>query len=184
MLFPLFVKFDAKPCLVVGGGEIAARKARALLEAGGKVTVVAKEVSECVMSLEGVAIIERAFEEADVESMTLVVAATGDENVDGSVSATCQKRGIPVNCVDQPENSTFFFPAVVRHGETVAAFSSGGKCPVAASLMRDKFSRSLPKEFFEKVAALSERREEMVAKFPEYGKRAQEYRKEFSAWTD
>lgn len=184
MLFPLFMKLDAKPCLVVGGGEIAARKARALLDAGGNVTVVAKEVSRSVLSLEGVSVAVRAFEESDVENMALAVAATGDGQADLAVSAACRKRGIPVNCVDRPDCSTFFFPAVVRKGETVAAFSSGGKCPVAASIMRDRFSEIFPEEFYEKVSSLSERRGEMAEKFPDCGERAKEYRKEFSKWTD
>ena len=155
MYFPLFLELDGKSCLVVGGGNVAARKASALREFGAKVVTVAPEVCG------------RGFADADVEGMALVVAATDDADVNRHVAELCKVKGIPVNVVDDPANCTFIFPAIARKGPLTVAVSSGGACPVAAKLVRDKAARTMPDDFVSEVERLGREREELKRSFPD-----------------
>ena len=155
MPFPLFVDLADKPCLVVGCGSVAARKAKALADFGAKVTVVAPETCG------------RGFADADVEGMTLVVAATDDAAVNRHVAEVCRQRGVWVNVVDDPANCTFLFPAICRKGPIVAAVSSGGACPVAAKMVRDKVARLISDDFADEVARLGRKRENLKRDYPD-----------------
>ena len=179
MHFPMFVELEAKPCLVVGGGEIAARKAAVLRSFGAEVTVVAPE-----MNGRDARWVQRGFEDRDVEGQTLVVAATDDVALNRHVSELCKARGIPVNVVDDPKNCTFVFPAIFRKGPIVAAVSSGGASPVAAKLVRDRIGRLVPDEFAAAVADQGARREELKRKYPDPQERKRICEEELAEWKD
>ena len=179
MHFPMFVELEAKPCLVVGGGEIAARKAAVLRSFGAEVTVVAPE-----MNGRDARWVRRGFEDRDVEGQTLVVAATDDAALNRHVSELCKARGIPVNVVDDPKNCTFVFPAIFRKGPIVAAVSSGGASPVAAKLVRDRIGRLVPDEFAAAVADQGARREELKRKYPDPQERKRICEEELAEWKD
>ena len=179
MHFPMFVELEAKPCLVVGGGEIAARKAAVLRSFGAEVTVVAPE-----MNGRDARWVRRGFEDRDVEGQTLVVAATDDVALNRHVSELCKARGIPVNVVDDPKNCTFVFPAIFRKGPIVAAVSSGGASPVAAKLVRDRIGRLVPDEFAAAVADQGARREELKRKYPDPQERKRICEEELAEWKD
>ena len=179
MHFPMFVELEAKPCLVVGGGEIAARKAAVLRSFGAEVTVVAPE-----MNGRDARWVRRGFVDRDVEGQTLVVAATDDAALNRHVSELCKARGIPVNVVDDPKNCTFVFPAIFRKGPIVAAVSSGGASPVAAKLVRDRIGRLVPDEFAAAVADQGARREELKRKYPDPQERKRICEKELAEWKD
>jgi len=173
MHFPLFLEFDDRPCLVVGGGRVAVRKATVLRSFGAVVTVVAPDGDAALGGLEGVRWIRRAFRDADLDGQTLVVAATDDVETNARVARLCRTRDLPVNTVDDPSNCTFFFPALCRRGPIVAAVSSEGTCPVAAQLVRDRIGRELSEDFIEAVERLGERREELKRLFPDPSARRQ-----------
>lgn len=179
MHFPMFVELEAKPCLVVGGGEIAARKAAVLRSFGAEVTVVAPE-----MNGRDARWVRRGFEDRDVEGQTLVVAATDDAALNRHVSELCKARGVPVNVVDDPKNCTFVFPAIFRKGPIVAAVSSGGASPVAAKLVRDRIGRLVPDEFAAAVADQGARREELKRKYPDPQERKRICEEELAEWKD
>lgn len=172
MHFPLFIELESKPCLVVGSGNVASRKAKALADFGARVTVVSPETCG------------RGFEDADVEGMSLVVAATDDRALNRHVADLCKARGIPVNAVDDPANCTFFFPAVFRKGPIVAAVSSGGACPVAAKMVRDKVVRMVPDDFAEAVEELGRRRGELKETYPDPQARRRHCEEVLSKWKD
>ena len=170
MLFPLYLELEDRPCLVVGDGPVARRKAAALASCGAQVSVVAPEASG------------RTFAEDDVAGMTLVVAATNDPVVNGRVSEACRARGIPVNVVDDPAHCTFHFPAVCRKGPLTVAVSSGGVCPVAAQIVRDKVGATIPESFVVAVERLGREREALKAAYPDSKERRKVYEERLEAW--
>ena len=172
MHFPLFLDLDGKACLVVGAGNVAARKAEALAAFGARVVQVAPEVSG------------RGFADGDVEGMTLAVAATDDPEVNRRVAELCKAKGIPVNVVDDPANCTFIFPAVFRKDPIVAAVSSGGACPVAAKLVRDRIAGLVPDDFASAVEDLGARREELKRTYPDPRERMRVCEEALAKWKD
>lgn len=136
--FPMFVELKEKKCLVVGGGRIALRKVEVLSDFGAKIFVEAPEILPEIRGIQGVTCIRKPFDEKDVLQKDLVVAATDDTRLNHRVSIACQKEKIPVNAVDQTEDCTFIFPAYLKEGEVVAAFSSGGASPVTAQYLKEQ----------------------------------------------
>lgn len=136
--FPVFLELEGKRCLVAGGGRVALRKVSALREFGAAVLVVAPEILPEIQNMEGVLFHRRQFEEQDLNGQTLVVAATGDAAANRRISELCRKAGILVNAVDQTEDCDFIFPAYLKEGEVVAAFSSGGQSPVIAQYLKEQ----------------------------------------------
>ncbi len=143
--FPMFVDLKNKPCLIVGGGMVAYRKVKVLLDFEAMVTVVAKEVCRELsdperdsMKLDLVELKEKQFEEKDCQGMALVIAATDDENLNHEIAQYCKSKGIPVNAVDQKEDCSFIFPSYVKEQNLVAAFSSGGNSPVLTQYLKGK----------------------------------------------
>jgi len=144
---PIFLKLARQPCVVVGGGEVAARKAALLAEAGGVVTVVAPRLGETLDAmLRDGRLKYRAerYEEAALDGAALVIAATDDRAVNAEVSRHAQSRRIPVNVVDDPELCSFILPAIVDRSPVTIAVSSGGASPVLARLLRARLETLIP----------------------------------------
>ncbi len=145
--FPLFLSLQARPVVVVGGGEPAARKIRLLRKADALVTVVAFDVVAEIDALVNdgtVAWVRRGFVAGDLRDKVLAIAATGREAVDARVGEAAQDAGIPVNVVDRADLSTFVTPAVVDRDPVVVAIGSGGAAPVLARRLRAAIERLLP----------------------------------------
>ena len=138
-LFPVFLKLKGRRSLVVGGGTIAAQKLTGLIEAGADVTIVAPKLSAEVFRLVDsgqTQWIAREFEPGDLDGALLVVAATGDPEVNERVFLAALARGILCNAVDEPERCDFYYPAVVRRGDLQIAISTNGKSPALAQRLR------------------------------------------------
>lgn len=145
--FPVFLDIRRQPCLVVGGGGVALRKARALERAGAAVSVVAPEIDVALQELargSGGDAMRRRFRDEDVAGCRLVVAATDDEAVNRAVSEAGRARNVPVNVVDRPDLCTYLAPAVVDRSPLLIALSSGGASPVLLRLMRERLERLFP----------------------------------------
>ena len=184
MHFPLYVELAGRACLVVGGGEIAARKVATLVSFGAVVTVVADEVSPAIVEGAQCHVERRRFADADIGGQTLVVAATDDAAVNARVARLCRERGVLVNVVDDPANCSFIFPAIVRRGPIVAAVSSGGACPVAAKLVRDRIARGLDDDFVAEVERLGKEREDMKRAYPDPADRRRQCEERLRKWKD
>ena len=144
---PLFLKLEGRPALLVGGGEAAEAKARLLLAAGAKVTVVAEDFTPAFYdwAYEGLVTLQRrAFAETDLSEARLVIAATEDPEQDRLVANAAEAHGLPVNVVDRPALSSFIMPAIVDRGAVVAAISTGGTAPVLARRLRARLESLLP----------------------------------------
>ncbi len=134
--FPMFIELKDKPCLIAGGGKVARRKAETLRDFGARVTVVAPDILPELRAEEDIVCLEKKFEIFDLAGQELVVAATGDPEENHRISRACRDRKIPVNAVDQKEDCTFLFPAYLKEGEVVAAFSSGGQSPLISQYLK------------------------------------------------
>ena len=147
--YPIFVDLRDRPVLVAGAGPVALRKARGLVEAGAKVTIVAPEALPEIAAL-GARLILRRYRATDLRGKFLVLAATNDRKVNASIAAQAKKLGILVNVADAPEECDFLVPARVRDGSLQIAISTGGENPRIAKAMR-KSMESLIGEFREKL---------------------------------
>lgn len=146
--FPMFVDLSEKPCLIVGGGKVAYRKVKVMLDFEAKLTVVAKEICQELQDLERnltesenpriFEIKRKPFEEKDCEGMGLVIAATDDEKLNHRIAQYCKIQGLMVNAVDQREDCSFIFPSYVKEGNLVAAFSSSGNSPMLTQYLKGK----------------------------------------------
>ena len=145
--FPIFMDLEGRDCLVVGGGNVAARKLSLLLRAGARVEVVAPQLCEKLAALRDTGKIThraRGFEEADVVGKALVIAGTSQEAVNRRVSELAKARNIPVNVVDSPELCNFIMPSIIDRSPVQVAVSSGGTSPVLARLLRARLESYVP----------------------------------------
>jgi len=146
---PLFHRIAARPCLVVGGGDVALRKVRTLCEAGGHISLVAPRICQGIadMALEYPALLklfEREYCKDDLDNMVLVIAATSDQPLNAAISTEAQQRNIPVNVVDNPALCSVIFPAIVDRSPIQVAITSSGTSPVMTRLLRGRIETLLP----------------------------------------
>jgi uroporphyrin-III C-methyltransferase/precorrin-2 dehydrogenase/sirohydrochlorin ferrochelatase len=167
-LYPLFARLQNLPVLVVGGGEVAARKTRALLDAGADVTVGAPRLSDqLVQWREGGTIrhIAGQFDESWLGDAWLVVAATDDGVVNRRVADAANSRRIFINVVDDAGLSTFHVPAVIDRAPLQIAISSGGAAPMLARWLRERLETLLDHALGPLAELLDRSRERIRAQF-------------------
>ncbi|BCJ06441.1 MULTISPECIES: siroheme synthase CysG [unclassified Pseudomonas] len=171
---PLFHKLQGGRVLVVGGGEIALRKARLLADAGAALRVVAPEVDGQLAALAregGGEVLVRGYQASDLEGCRLVIAATDDSALNAQVSTEAQARSLPVNVVDAPALCTVIFPAIVDRSPLVVAVSSGGDAPVLARLIRAKLEAWIPSAYGELAGLAARFRHKVKALYPDVNQR-------------
>jgi siroheme synthase-like protein len=141
-LYPVSLDVRGQACLVVGGGKVAARKARSLLECGAAVTVItpslSRDMEDLVPALH--TLIRRSYVTGDASAFRLVVTATGIPEVDGAVYADAEAAGVWANSADDMAHSSFILPAVHRDGPVTVAVSTGGLSPALASWLRTRLA--------------------------------------------
>ncbi|MDO3410200.1 NAD(P)-dependent oxidoreductase [Saccharibacillus sp. CPCC 101409] len=135
---PIMLDMGGMRCLVVGGGNIAGRKAQQLADAGADITVISPEAGEAVHRLESRGMLRwigrEAFEE-DVNGYKLVYASSGDEALNARIAAAARASGIWVNSSSRAEEGSFIHPGVLRRGRLVVSVSTSGAGPAAASAL-------------------------------------------------
>ena len=144
---PIFIDIKGKLCLVVGGGEVAARKASLLLKAGGRVRVVSPQLCPSLKSELDRGFIEqeaRKYAIDDLNDCHLVIASTDDPAVNRQIYDQASQLRIPVNVVDQPELCSFIVPSIIDRSPVVAAVSTGGASPILARLIRSRLETLIP----------------------------------------
>lgn len=169
--FPLFIELESRPCLLVGGGRVALRKAEKLLPYGPRLTAVSPSFHPDFDALP-LKRLERPFAPGDVEGCTLVIAATGDPLLNHAVSALCREKNIPVNVVDDRDACSFLFPCLVQDGPLSVGISTGGASPTAAIWLKEEIQALLPQSFGDILLRLEELRPAMKEAVPEEGRRA------------
>ncbi len=147
---PIFVEVRGCPCIVVGAGRVALRKAQALLEAGAAVTVISPEARPEIHSLAQAGklrLLVREYLHGDLRGFALVFVATSDARVQRAVSREARERGIPVNVVDAPELSSFISPSTLRRGALTVAVSTAGASPGMARRICERIGRLFGNEY-------------------------------------
>lgn len=156
---------SGRRAVLVGGGTVAARKARTLLDAGLVLELVAPELARPLACLaeEGALVWHRrCWQPADLHGAALVIAATSDREVNRQVALEAKNLGIPVNVADCGEEGTFRFPALLRRGSLEVAVGTDGRSPAAAVAIRDRLSDLLGDEYAVALELLAELREKLL----------------------
>ena len=162
-LYPVNLVVEGRPCLVVGGGSVAARKAEGLLACGAEVHVVAEHVGSEVRALEGVTWEERSYQLGEAAGYRLVVAATDAGDVNAAVYADAEAAAVWVNSADDPAHCSFTLPSVVRRGSLMVTVSTGGRSPALASWLKARLASELGPEYEVLLDLLATEREAVRA---------------------
>ncbi|MBN7767639.1 siroheme synthase CysG [Pectobacterium brasiliense] len=165
---PIFCQLHDKPCLLVGGGEIAERKARLLLDAGAVITVNALDFNDQFRAWEQDAqltLVHGTFDPTLLDAVWLVIAATDDQDVNNHVYASASERRIFCNVVDSPERASFIMPSIIDRSPLMVAVSSGGAAPVLARLLREKLESILPQNLGKLATYAGELRSRVKSRF-------------------
>ena len=173
---PVFLNLKKRPCAVIGGGDVAARKASLLLNAGAQVTVHAPALGEGLQrwAAEGkVRHVAQEFRPEALAGCTLVIAATDDAQVNRQVSDAAKARGIPVNVVDQPSLCTFIMPSIIDRSPVIVAVSTGGASPVLARLIRARLETLIPAGYGRLARLVSAFRDKVKQRFTQSSRRRQ-----------
>ncbi|HHO59251.1 MAG TPA: uroporphyrinogen-III C-methyltransferase [Thiotrichales bacterium] len=166
---PIFIQIKQRPCLVVGGGGIAARKVALLRKAQADVSVVAPVLCAELDALhaEGqIKHIAREFEESDLDHCVLVIAATDQRDINERVSMLANRLRLPVNVVDNPDLCSFIMPSIIDRSPVVIAVSTGGSSPVLARLIRTKLEGSIPAAYGRLAKLVEGFRDKVKKAFP------------------
>lgn len=163
-----------KRCLIVGGGNVAERKALSLLECDACVYVVSPEITPLLQSLaeEGRIIYRRGcYRSSDLEGVFLVIGSTGREEVNKQVAEDCLARNLIVNIVDDPAKGNFFVPATVRRGSLAIAVSTGGKSPLLARKIREELENVYGPQYGDFLDMLGDLRQKIIQNISDPGKK-------------
>lgn len=169
-LLPLFFDLKARACLIVGGGVVAARKARLLNKAGAEIHVVAPQIGEELQQLAS-QVAFRGYHSDDLQHKILVICATDSESVNRQVAADCHARQLPVNVVDNPKLCSVVVPAIVDRSPLVVGICSGGESPVLARKVRTQLESTLPGAYGDLGKFASDWRQQVKNRLPDEDQR-------------
>jgi uroporphyrin-III C-methyltransferase/precorrin-2 dehydrogenase/sirohydrochlorin ferrochelatase len=180
---PLFADIRHKPVLVVGGGDVAARKIELLRRAGAHVQVVSQQLCEELTALESSGSIEwlaTEYQATQLDRVFLVIAATDDGDLNGQVFIDATERHLLANVVDDQPKCSFIFPSIVDRSPLVVAISSSGTAPVLARLLREKLESLLPANLGQMAEIAGQWRNKVKARFNMMSDRRRFWEKAFS----
>lgn len=165
--YPICLNITNKRCVLVGGGEVGARKAEGLIVCGARVVVLSRELTPSLEKMKQAGLIDHV--EADYEASYLsgafmVIGATDCGEVNKKIAADARALGIMVNVVDDPGQCDFILPAVVRQGDLLISVSTGGKSPALAKKVRAELETTFGQEYATLLAIMGKVREERLAR--------------------
>lgn len=172
---PLFLDVTGQACVVIGGGAVAERKVRALIEAAAAVTVVSPSVTAGLAEEVRRGIVQhvgRAYRYGDIRGFRLAFVATGEAGVAATASREAKELGVPVNVADVPGLCTFIAPSVLRRGDLQIAISTGGASPGLARALRRELEESFGAEYALLVELLAAARRYLRDHEPDFRRRA------------
>jgi len=168
-LFPIFLKIAARPCIVIGAGNLAESKIESLQAAHARVTVIAPQATARIVDLAAAGEIDwrqRDYATGDLSGNFLVVAATNVPAVNRAVYAEAVEKNIICNAVDDPPFCDFYFPSVVRRGDLQIAISTAGASPALAQRLRKEINAQLPLDAGDWLTDLGNLRREVTQMEP------------------
>jgi len=162
--YPIFLNIGGKRCVVVGGGQVALRKVRALLEHRADVEVISPdlcpELSQLAESGE-INVLNREYQTGDLKDVLIAIAATDDDQTNLKVAEEARRNAVLVNVVDDAENSNFILPSYVRRGDVTIAISTAGRSPALARKIRTKLEEDFGDEYASLALLIAEVRAEV-----------------------
>lgn len=180
--FPLFFKLENRKVLIVGGGDVALRKADLLSRAGAAITILAPDISteiQALLSDDRHELIYKNYNKSYMTGARVIIAATDDETLNHQIHADATALNIPVNVVDTPHLCDFIFPAIVDRNPIVIGISSNGKAPVLARLLRARLETLIPQGYGKLAKLAGEFRSEVKRKIPTLTGRRQFWERAF-----
>jgi len=172
--FPVFLDLKDRSCLVIGGGSVASRKVKNLLNADAQVIVISPEINDDLSALEKdsrINWIKREVENTDIARAFLVVAATDNKAVNAQIAELANNANTLVNVADDASLCSFIFPSVLDRSPVTIAVSTGGASPVLARQLRMKLETMIPSSCGRLAAITEEYREKVKQHFPEQAQR-------------
>jgi precorrin-2 dehydrogenase/sirohydrochlorin ferrochelatase len=163
------VNLSEQRTVVIGGGQVALRKVRGLLEAGASITLISRNVIPELKELAQTGLLKlipRDYQRGDLQDTNLVIAATDDPQVNHAIWEEAQQVGCLINVVDDPAHCNFILPAVVQRGDFSIAISTGGASPMLARRTRERLEAEYGSEMAEYTALLGEIRPTLLDRFP------------------
>ncbi len=179
---PIFCQLRDRDCLLVGGGDVAERKARLLLDAGARLTVNALDfVPQFQVWADSnmLTLVQGEFNPALLDNCWLAIAATDNEAVNQQVSRSAEERRIFCNVVDAPQQASFIMPSIIDRSPLMVAVSSGGTSPVLARLLREKLESVLPLHLGQLAHYAGQLRSRVKKQFATVGERRRFWEKLF-----
>ncbi len=164
--YPILLDLNDKHCLVVGGGRVAERKVRSLLQSGAVVRVISPQLTRGLERLQTKGEIihrRRPFRSTDLRGVFLAIAATNDRRTNNYVFDLAAEQRIPVNVVDDPVHSSFIVPSLVRRGDLLIAISTSGQSPALARALRQKLQKEIGPEYISLLRLLGTARKQILS---------------------
>lgn len=162
-LYPVNLRLEGRPVLVVGGGRVAGSKLDELVRCGARVNVVAPQIEPEIRQRSEITWELRPYRAGEAASYRLVVTATDDPEVNRRVASDAEDNGVWVNSADDPANCTFTLPSRVRQDPLLVTFATGGHSPALATWLRRRFSEEFGPEYRTLIEILSQARAELQA---------------------
>jgi precorrin-2 dehydrogenase/sirohydrochlorin ferrochelatase len=167
--YPIYLDIENRDILIVGGGNVCARKAETMMKYGARVTIVSPEISGEIERWERegrLTVLRKRYEDSDLAGRSIVIASTDDQCTNGRIARDCRRRRIPVNVVDVTHLCEFIVPAIVEQGSIQVAVSTGGKSPALARTLKEDLQRFVGPEYAEVNDVLGTLRKEAKKKLP------------------
>jgi siroheme synthase-like protein len=162
--YPIFLNISGKRCVVVGGGEVALRKVKALLEHEASVEVISPDLCPGLSQLaksRAIQVLQRSYDGGDLQGAFIAIAATDDGKTNSQVVEEARAKGVLVNVVDDSEHSDFIVPSQLRRGDITIAVSTAGKSPALAHKIRARLEKDFGAEYASLALLIGEVRAEL-----------------------
>jgi len=160
--YPIFLDIENRSVVIIGGGNVCARKAETMMNYGAKVTVVAPEFHPDIEKYAADGMLEirrKTYDESDLDGASVIIASTDDEAVNTQIATDARRRRIPVNVVDVTHLCEFIVPAIIEKGSVQLAVSTGGKSPALARTLKEDLQKLVGPEYAEVNDALGSLRD-------------------------
>ena len=162
--YPIFVEMTNRPCVVVGGGVVAEKKAEALLNAGATVTVISPSLTGLLHSQAEagkIRYVGREYRPGDLNGFEMVFVATDDKKVNSVVAREAREQGVWINAADDPSHCDFILPSVLHRGDLVVAVATGGSSPALSRAIREELESYFTRDYAELTEVAAEVRREL-----------------------
>jgi precorrin-2 dehydrogenase/sirohydrochlorin ferrochelatase len=148
--YPIFLNLSGRRCVVVGGGDVALRKTRTLVDYGAEVRVISPDCCKDLLNMAEkgqIAIEKKSYQRGDLTNELIVVAATNDSSINHRIADEAREKGILINAVDDADNSDFIVPSCLKRGDVTIAVSTSGNSPALARKIRSQIENDIGTEY-------------------------------------